>query len=209
MNWGKGAREHAGLFWVAGTVAGLSSARPIGTKRGGRACRLGACHIEPARPSGKSASLSDGCCCISCSAARYRRIVACYGRTPVCPAMQSRVRRRSGWGRLTDILKNTHGPNTSLSFHTGRQPDAMALSTVSRAARRGLASSVQQQGARACASTFANVPLGPPDPIFGLTDAFNKVRVCVCRCQYRCRCVWGLVPDHGFLHCKPWDRPTD
>lgn len=24
-------------------------------------------------------------------------------------------------------------------------------------------------------STFAKVPMGPPDPIFGLTDAFNKV----------------------------------
>lgn len=29
------------------------------------------------------------------------------------------------------------------------------------------------------ASTFANVPLGPPDPIFGLTDAFNKVIIYV------------------------------
>lgn len=52
----------------------------------------------------------------------------------------------------------------------------MALSTMWRGARRGLVgAAVQQQGARA-ASTFANVPLGPPDPIFGLTDAFNKVR---------------------------------
>jgi len=47
-------------------------------------------------------------------------------------------------------------------------------------ARRVLASSSRLSslspvaaGARA-ASTFANVPLGPPDPIFGLTDAFNK-----------------------------------
>ena len=27
----------------------------------------------------------------------------------------------------------------------------------------------------ACMSGFANVPMGPPDPIFGLTDAFKKV----------------------------------
>lgn len=57
----------------------------------------------------------------------------------------------------------------------------MALSTMWRGARRGLLSlspATQQQGARA-ASTFANVPLGPPDPIFGLTDAFNKVRTYV------------------------------
>jgi aspartate/tyrosine/aromatic aminotransferase len=28
----------------------------------------------------------------------------------------------------------------------------------------------------AALSTFAKIPQGPPDPIFGLTDAFNKVR---------------------------------
>jgi len=58
----------------------------------------------------------------------------------------------------------------------------MALSMMWRGVRRSVAGGLRQQqpqqqvGARACASTFANVPLGPPDPIFGLTDAFNKVR---------------------------------
>lgn len=54
----------------------------------------------------------------------------------------------------------------------------MALSMLWRSStRRSISRSGQQQGARACASTFAKVPLGPPDPIFGLTDAFNKVRL--------------------------------
>lgn len=71
-------------------------------------------------------------------------------------------------------------PRPFTSIHTPTEAQSlgrsvMALSTMWRGARRGLLVSAQQQGARA-ASTFASVPLGPPDPIFGLTDAFNKVR---------------------------------
>ena len=32
-------------------------------------------------------------------------------------------------------------------------------------------------GLQRSVSSFANIPMGPPDPIFGLTDAFNKVRL--------------------------------
>ena len=54
---------------------------------------------------------------------------------------------------------------------------ALSLSMMRAGGRKGLAALAGQQALRAtAASTFAKVPLGPPDPIFGLTDAFNKVR---------------------------------
>ena len=48
----------------------------------------------------------------------------------------------------------------------------MMFSTVRVVGRQAVSSRIGLAGAR-CASTWANVPLGPPDAILGITEAFK------------------------------------
>lgn len=95
---------------------------------------------------------------------------------------------RSSWDWLGLAGQAVHGPPTKYltllpSTPLDHRPQMVSTATLLLTRRAGtrhaLASgrmsflSPMAAGARAT-STFANVPLGPPDPIFGLTDAFNK-----------------------------------
>jgi hypothetical protein len=68
--------------------------------------------------------------------------------------------------------------------HQDSDSAALALTVSLQLCCRRMAMSRVHRGLRrlgrlpvAPLSTFSKIPMGPPDPIFGLTDAFNKVSI--------------------------------